>query len=183
MGRRDINPPQSLPALSLSVELKVFKLCHFSQFSHHCLMGLVRGKKHEMNFRQSLTSWQFPAVGCWELVCYCSDSWHLFQQVTSNSIRANSSLGSFVLESVVCTLPVSLRHQLPNSTLSQNYLGGLLECSSVGPAPGVPDSVKSEMGSENYSYLSQVAMCSCRCWSWKLCSEMLLHTVGALSYF
>ena len=66
----------------------------------------------------------------------------------SISIRVNASFGSFVLKSDVCTLPDSLRPQLPNFGLPQNYLRGFIRIQLCGWiwALGVPDSVSLNWG-------------------------------------
>lgn len=51
----------------------------------------------------SPASWQFPAVCCWQLFCYCFVNDCAFQKVTSISIKANSSISLSVLKSYLCT--------------------------------------------------------------------------------
>ena len=51
-----VDPCKCFPAFSSVVGLKCFELpVPLSQFPHHCLRGLVRVQKHEMDFHQSLT--------------------------------------------------------------------------------------------------------------------------------
>lgn len=54
---RKTSPHKLFSIFDVAVCLKCFKLSvPLSQFPHHRLMGLVRVKKHEMDFQQSLTS-------------------------------------------------------------------------------------------------------------------------------
>lgn len=100
-----ISPHKLFSTCDVAVCLKCFKLLvPLSQFPHHHLMGLVRVKKHEIDFQQSLTS--ILAISSCVLLgtvlpLFCQ---RLFlPTVTSISIRANASVSFCVRKSYICT--------------------------------------------------------------------------------
>lgn len=119
VGRRNMRPPQSLSVLSFSVSWKFLNLATSLNFHTIVSWGWSEWKGMKRIFH---SSWH---PGHFQLCAGGNQFAVILPPSLSTTSRGNSSSGSFMLESDVCTLPVSWRHWFPNSALSQNYLGGL----------------------------------------------------------
>lgn len=134
-GEEEISRSKSFPPFCLAIGLKFFKLSvPLSQFPHHCLTGLVKVKKHEMDFQQSLTNiLAISSCVLWGTILPLFCQWLFFSAGDSTSIQANSTFNFFVLESSIFTW----RYSFSNFCVSQTLLKDRLKYGFLDPMPRV----------------------------------------------